>query len=200
MDRLKAADTSEAVKALKRLRTGNDRYVSGRLRHPKQSPERRIELQGGQNPFAVVLGCSDSRVPPEIIFDAGIGDIFTIRVAGNVPDDIVTGSIEYAVAHLGTRLVVVLGHSGCGAVTATVKEGTPEGHIGAITDAIMPAVDAARGLDGDLLDNSIRLNVERTVELLKGTGPVIREYHDRGKVLITGALYDWNTGVVGFMD
>lgn len=184
---------------LARLRTGNDRYASGRLLHPNQSPERRMELLGGQRPFAVVLGCSDSRVPPEIIFDAGIGDIFTIRVAGNVPDDIVIGSIEYAVTHLGTRLVVVLGHSGCGAVTATVNGGVPRGRIGAIADAIMPAVETAREMTGAVLELAIRLNVERTVDVLKKTGPVLKDYGEQGTIEILGAIYDWNTGAVKFM-
>jgi carbonic anhydrase len=115
--------------ALQKLMTGNKRYYEGNLTHPNQTKVRILEVAKGQHPFAIILGCSDSRVPPEVIFDQGIGDLFIIRVAGNIIDNNALGSIEYAVEHLGVKLVVVLGHEKCGAVDATVKGGEAPGHI-----------------------------------------------------------------------
>ena len=115
--------------ALQKLMEGNARYASGNTSHPDQSMERRYELVAGQHPFAVIVGCSDSRIAPELIFDQGLGDIFVIRAAGQVLDDVAIGSIEYAVEHLGVPLVVVLGHDSCGAVTATLEGGEVAGHL-----------------------------------------------------------------------
>ena len=144
--------------ALERLMKGNERFVKGRAIQPNGSPEHRRELLAGQEPFAVVLGCSDSRVPPEIIFDCGLGEIFVIRVAGNILDDVVIGSIEYAVEHLGTRLVLVLGHESCGAVGASLEGGEAGGHIDSIVNAIVPAVESVRAQKGDLYENAIKAN------------------------------------------
>ncbi len=131
--------------ALQTLLDGNKRFAAGRQLHPNQGKERRDEVAKGQKPFAIIVGCSDSRIPPEILFDQGIGDLFIIRLAGNIVDDMALGSIEYAADHLGSRLVVVLGHSKCGAVTATAQGGEAHGHIGSIVKAIAPAVDRAKG-------------------------------------------------------
>jgi carbonic anhydrase len=130
--------------------SGNERYVSSKQTHPHQTPEYRADLTRGQHPFAVILGCSDSRVSPEVIFDQGLGDIFVVRVAGNIVNDIVLASIEYAVAHLHTPLVMVLGHSECGAVGATVVGGDLEGHLPSLAKAIQPAVDKVEDAFGDV--------------------------------------------------
>ncbi len=124
-----SAPTMSAEQALKLLLEGNQRFVAGKLEHPNQTPERRTEVAKGQHPFASVLACSDSRTPPEIIFDRGLGDIFTVRVAGNVADKVVIESLDYSVKHLGVRVVMVLGHRRCGAVIAAVEghEDTPIG-------------------------------------------------------------------------
>ena len=121
--------------ALKKLLEGNERCRSGQAQHPRQDARRRKEITKGQKPFAVIVGCSDSRIPPPMIFDQGLGDLFVIRVAGNIADSVVLGSIEYAVEHLGCKLVVVLGHGKCGAVTAAAEGGKAPGHIEAVLKA-----------------------------------------------------------------
>jgi carbonic anhydrase len=144
----------------------------------------------------VIVGCSDSRIPPEILFDQGIGDIFVIRDAGNIVDDVALGSIEYAVDHLGTKLVVILGHSKCGAVTATVQGGEAHGHIGGIVKAIAPAVKKAKGKKGDLTDNAIRANIELVAKQVKTSAPVLAKLVRAGKVKVVGAYYNIDTGLV----
>ena len=185
-----------ADQALELLRTGNERFVAQKRIFPNQSTERRSQLVLGQQPFAVVLGCSDSRVPPEIIFDQGIGDLFVIRVAGNIIDDAVIGSMEYAVDHLHVNLILVLGHQKCGAVEATVKGGEPHGHVVSLVAAIKPAVEKAKGLQGDILDNSIRLHMESLVEQLRLTKPVISEGVKTGQVRVEGGYYHLDSGRV----
>jgi carbonic anhydrase len=182
--------------ALTRLTEGNKRFSSGKASHPNQGIERRAEATKGQKPFAVVVGCSDSRIPPEIIFDQGIGDLFIIRVAGNVVDDIALGSIEYAAEHLGARLIVVLGHSKCGAVTATVQGGEAHGHMGSIVKAIQPAVDKAKDRPGDLTDNSIRMNVQMVVQTIADSKPVLAPMVEAGSITVIGAYYDIGSGKV----
>src|SRR5207247_2291014 len=144
----KAPAGPSADQAMKMLQDGNARFVSGKLEHPNESPERRTEVAKGQHQFAVILACADSRVGPEVIFDAGLGDLFVTRVAGNVVDDAMLGSIEYAVEHLGAPLIVVCGHQRCGAVQATVEtvaSGAPApGHLGALIDPIKPAVTSEK--------------------------------------------------------
>ena len=161
------SNKNEIEGALKRLIDGNNRYVSSKMAHPNQTENRRKEVIKGQKPFAVIVGCSDSRIPPEIIFDQGIGDLFVIRVAGNIVDDVALGSVEYAVDHLGTKLVIVLGHGNCGAVTATVQGGEAHGHIGSIVRTIAPAVEKARAQTGELIDNAIKINVDLDVDEIK---------------------------------
>lgn len=178
---------------------GNKRFVSEKMMHPHQDFQRRKEVSSGQKPFAVIVGCSDSRVPPEVIFDQGIGDLFIIRVAGNIVDDVALGSIEYAVEHLGTELVVVLGHSKCGAVTATVKGGEAHGHIGSIVNIIMPAVEMAKMQKGDVVENAIKNYMAITIEKIKSADPVISKSIKEGKLKIVGAFYDMDTGIVEFI-
>ncbi len=183
-------------RALQKLMEGNTRYVSARAAHPNQAPARRAEVVGGQHPFAVIVGCSDSRVPPEIIFDQGLGDVFVVRLAGHVLSDEALGSIEYAVDHLGTRLIMVLGHDGCGAVTAAVKGGGAPGHIGSVMNAIAPAVQKAKYRAGDLLENAIIENVAMVVERLQSSAPLLKALVKNGGLNIVGAHYHLDDGKV----
>jgi len=182
-------------RALEKLIAGNQRYATDQLVHHHQSGNRMRAISPGQHPFAIILGCADSRVPPEIIFDQGLGDLFVIRVAGNILDDAILCSIEYAVEELGTSLVLVLGHERCGAVAATVKHAAVVGHISTLINAIQPAVDRAKNEPGDLLDNAVRANVRLVVEQLKLSMPVAElVQHDRLKVV--GAQYNLDCGAV----
>ncbi|MEW5802196.1 MAG: carbonic anhydrase [bacterium] len=191
-----AASGVNGNQALEALMAGNKRYTAVKNTYPNQTAERRAELVKGQKPFAIILSCSDSRVPPEIIFDQGLGDLFVIRVAGNVVDDIALGSIEYAAEHLGTPLIMVLGHEKCGAVTATVEGGEAPGHIGSFTKAIKPAVEKAKDQPGDKVDNTVKANVELIVEQLKVSKPILSELVKEGRLKIVGARYDLDTGAV----
>ena len=186
----------DAATAQKLLIEGNRRYATSRPSHTNQTAVRRGEIAAGQHPFAVIVGCADSRVPPEILFDQGLGDLFVIRVAGHVVDEAVVASIEYAVAHLGIRYVMVLGHERCGAVEATVKGGHEPGHIGSLAAAIRPAVDEAADQPGDRVDNVVRANVARTVRQLKASAPILKEGVERGNLTIAGARYDLDDGTV----
>lgn len=185
-----------AGQALSDLVEGNRRFVQGRSQHPRQSPARRQGVANEQHPRAVILSCADSRVPPEILFDQGIGDLFVIRAAGNVLQDVVLGSIEYAVEHLQTPLVLVLGHERCGAVGAAVKGGEAHGHIKAIVLAIQPAVEKARGRDGEPIENAVRAHVQEVVAELKASEPILAEHVRRNTLVVDGARYDLDSGVV----
>jgi carbonic anhydrase len=181
--------------ALAKLIAGNQRYVADQLVHHHQSGRRMRAIATGQHPFAIILGCADSRVPPEIIFDQGLGDLFVIRVAGNILDDAILGSIEYAVKELGTSLVLVLGHERCGAVAATIKHAEVSGHISTLLNAIQPAVDRAKSELGDLLDNAVRANIELVVEQLKASMPVA-ELVQHNRLKVVGAQYNLDRGKV----
>jgi carbonic anhydrase len=187
-----------ALPALKKLAAGNKRYVAERYTKTNIGFDRRLELSEGQHPFAIVLGCSDSRTPPEIIFDQGLGDLFVIRTAGQVVDDIVLGSIEYAVEHLGVRLIVVLGHEGCGAVKAALQDEYVPYYISAITNKIKPAVEKAKTQIGDLLINAIIANIELNVYKLETLSPILQEALMNKGLLIIGAIYDIRGGNVSF--
>lgn len=186
--------------ALARLLEGNRRYVANRAFHPNESPEQRAKLAGGQAPFAIILGCADSRVPPEIVFDHGLGDLFVVRVAGNIVEDAGVGSMEYAVEHLGTPLIVVLGHERCGAVKATIETletgGEAPGHLAELVRKIRPAVEASSRQPGDRVANAVKENVLRQVRELQGLEPFLKEKVADGKLKIVGAQYDLDTGVV----
>lgn len=189
------------AEALARLKAGNQRFIAGKLQHPHQNPKRRGELATGQRPFAIVLGCADSRTSPEVLFDQGLGDLFVIRVAGNILDDHVLGSIEYAVEHLGARLIVVLGHQRCGAVQAAKetldsKDEAPA-HINSIVAAIQPAVEATRGAD---VEATIKANVENVVQSLRSSEPVLKKEIEAGSITVLGAYYDLGTGAVAFTE
>jgi carbonic anhydrase len=184
---------------LQELMNGNKRYVAAQFAHPNQTVERRVEVAKKQHPFAIVLGCSDSRVPPEIIFDQGLGDLFVIRVAGNVVDDVVIGSIEYAAEHFNAPLIMVLGHKRCGAVEATINGGEAPGRIGSLVEAIKPAVEKAKSQLGFLLDNAVKVNISMVVDRLKSSQPILANLIREGRLKIVGAHYDLDTGVVNII-
>ena len=192
----KTKDNLTGDEAIDTLMAGNRRYVFARQTHPNQMPERRAELMDGQHPFAVILGCADSRVPPEVIFDQGLGDLFVVRVAGNIIDDVVLGSIEYAASHLHTPLIMVLGHSQCGAIGATVSGGDLEGHIPSLAEAIQPALDGLQSQTGNLVDNTAKANAKRVSEKLKQSAPVLSDLVKENHLKIVASFYDLDTGLV----
>jgi carbonic anhydrase len=185
--------------ALNRLIIGNDRYVHGTMRRHDFSTERGI-LAGGQNPFAGILSCADSRVGPEYAFDTGRGDIFVCRVAGNFANPDTIASFEYAVANLSTPLIVVLGHQACGAVDATIQQikngASFPGHIPSLTEALTPAVQAVANQPGDLLVNAIKENVVLTIQKLQTAEPILSEAVNQKKLKVVGGVYDLKTGKV----
>lgn len=185
--------------ALERLQAGNQRYVAGQMNHPRQDANQRQSLSGGQQPFAVILGCADSRVSPTVVFDQGLGDLFIIRVAGNIADDAVLGSIEYAAANLETPLVVVLGHSKCGAVGATVAGGELPGHLPSLAAAIQPAVDSVQNQPGDVVDNAVRANAKLVAQQLSTNEPVLAGLVKAGQLQVVAARYDLDSGQVEFL-
>jgi carbonic anhydrase len=204
-DKPAAKVTPDAV--LAKLLQGNARFARGEPLHPRRKPEDFARVAEGQAPRAVIVGCADSRVTPELIFDQGIGDLFVIRIAGNVIDGAgasVKGSIEYAVAELGVRLIMVLGHTQCGAVKAAIKhidaKDALPGSIGTLVSTIKPAVTAAKGKPGDLLDNVIRANVERGVERLKKLDPILAGPVKKGELKVVGATYDLRSGKIKVYD
>lgn len=195
------APTSPAD-ALNRLMAGNQRYVQGAPIHPNQSAERQAEVAQGQHPWAAVLGCIDSRVPPELVFDQGLGDMFVARTAGQVIDNAVIGSLEYAVEE-GIMLLMVLGHQSCGAVKATISTiqsgGHPEGQIAYLVQAITPAVTAAQSETGDLLNNAINANVSLEIQTLKSSSQIISNAASQGAIEIVGAVYNLQNGAVNIL-
>jgi carbonic anhydrase len=216
------------TEAISKLKEGNSRYTSGNQQHPHESGEersymatnsyenagmtffgmnaeqaakRRAELIKSQHPFATIVSCSDSRVPPEIVFDQGLGDLFICRVAGNVINDENLGSIEYSVDHLGVRLILVLGHQSCGAVKAAretiAAKGKAPGHIESLVRAIKPAVDATAKED---LDATIKANVKHVMDALRSSRPILKAKVDSGQVQVIGGYYSLDTGAVTFLD
>jgi carbonic anhydrase len=216
------------AEAMSRLKEGNARFTAGNPQHPhdsvderkymaansyenagtiplgmtsEQAAKRRAELAKSQHPLAIILSCSDSRVPPEIVFDEGLGDLFIVRVAGNVLNDEGLGSIEYGVDVLGARLIVVLGHQSCGAVDAAMKtvgaKGKAPGHIQSLVTAIKPVVDSTP--KGDL-DTMIKANVKHVVDALRSSTPILKARVDSGEVQVIGGYYSLDTGSVTFLD
>ncbi|MEM7182706.1 MAG: carbonic anhydrase [Spirochaetota bacterium] len=181
---------------LQLLLDGNIRYTEGHLSHPHESQARRMTLSKSQHPFAVIITCADSRVVPEIMFDQGIGDLFVIRVAGNIIDEAVLGSIEYAVEHLSVKLIMVLGHERCGAVTAALTGKKDTSNILFIANHIKPAIERAKRKAGNLLDNSVRENVIESVELVKKDQNIIADAFKHGDIRVVGARYDLDDGKV----
>jgi carbonic anhydrase len=191
---------------LRMLKEGNSRFAAGASTHPRRTPADFKPLAAGQSPIACIVACADSRVTPEILFDLGIGELFVVRVAGNYVDGAgptVKGSIEYAVAELGVSLIMILGHSQCGAIKAAIqhlhdKDALP-GAINDLVNAIKPAVTASENLPGDKLENAIRANVKRGVDRLNTLGPVVAPAVQSGKIKIAGAVYDLATGKIAMV-
>jgi len=187
---------------LDNLKTGNERFVSGHPVHPDETLDRIRELKKGQNPFVVVISCSDSRLPPELIFDQGLGDVFSIRTAGNVIGDYELGSIEYAIEHLHCKLIVVLGHENCGAIQAYATSGNEkhDDHIQTLVDYI--AAEEEEKIVPDSLrsniDTLVKANIVHAVNLLRSSTPVLKPLVDKNEVKIIGAYYDLDSGNVLF--
>jgi carbonic anhydrase len=188
---------------LARLLEGNARFVKGEADRVRQKPEDFARLAEGQAPLAVIVGCADSRAAPELIFDQGLGELFVVRVAGNIVSEAgasVKGSIEFAVAELGVGLIIVLGHSQCGAVKAAIKHidanDSLPGSIDELVRTIKPAVTAAKGKPGDLLEHAIKANVERGVARLKSLDPILAAAVKKGQLKVVGATYELRTGKV----
>ena len=195
-----ASEPISAKLALEKLIQGNQRYVnSSTVCHEDWSAKRAI-LTRNQTPFAVIVCCSDSRVPPEIIFDQTLGALFIVRVAGNVVDEFALGSVEYGVKVLGANLILVLGHTGCGAVDAALKGLKFDNHIQDVLNAIEPAVVATRGETGNLLEKTIKANVRLSKDEIKSSNPVLAELIQKGTVSILGGFYDLESGKVEFFE
>ena len=194
---------TSATDGLERLREGNRRFVAGETTKSSViNPTSRAELVGGQHPFAVILACSDSRVPVQLVFDEGPGDLFIIRVAGNVATPTQIGSIEYAVTQLGVPLVVVLGHSGCGAVSTALdciahNAPLPSANLEAIIEEIRPAIE---GLGDISLDEAVLANVRWTMDRLTRSSPILARMIEDRNLVVTGANYLLDTGEVTFLD
>ena len=188
---------TRADEAWQRLIQGNVRFASGKMQHPDLSLERRMEILKGQQPFAVVLGCSDSRVPPELIFDQGLGALFVVRTAGHVLDRVALESLEYAVSHLDAPLVVVLAHSDCGAVTAAVSQrDAPPGTVNRLVSEILPAVEQASSLPGDIVTHASKIHARRTAEKLSSGSLEIDDSGRSGSLPAVPAYYELETGLV----
>lgn len=190
-------------KALGLLRAGNRRWVEGRLAHSHQTVARRVALRHEQHPFATVFSCVDSRVPPEVLFDRGLGDLAVIRTGAQVIDaGVVLGSIQFSPDHLGTPLIMVMGHQRCGAVKAAIATiesgGTAPGHIPAIVDALRPAYEVAIKEEGDLVENMVRAQTRLTVGQLRAD-PLIDEFISHGNLDVVGAYYSLDTGAVSII-
>jgi len=180
------------------LMVGNKRFVENKRKSPHLSSARLTEVAQGQSPFASILSCADSRVPVEIVFDRGLGDLFVVRGAGNIATPEEIGSLEFGTLVLGSKVLMVLGHERCGAVTATIAGKPVPGQIGSIIEAIKPAVERAKGQPGDELENAVKANVLLQMERLKAS-PVIAELITEGKLIVAGGYYDLDTGAVSFV-
>jgi carbonic anhydrase len=194
------AATQQGEDALNKLMSGNKRFVSCNPGQKDVCDTRRKELEGGQHPFAIVVTCSDSRVAPGIVFDEGLGDIFVVRVAGNVLDPIALGSIEYAAEHLHAPLLILMGHDKCGAVAAAMDaNGEPEGNIGAILKKIMPAVKKAKAKGGskdEMLNTAIRENVSLSYDAIRKQSPVLHHLIEKGELKVVAGIYHLASGEV----
>lgn len=185
--------------ALRKLMGGNRRFIEDKSIRPRQSRQDLTNTEKGQKPFAVIVGCSDSRVPNEIIFDQGVGDLFIIRTAGQVMAAASYGSVEFATVALGSKLIVVLGHQSCGAVDAAIKRPDVPGHIVTLVNSIKPAAQKAKAMGGNMLENAIRANVIDQVNELRDLEPVLAKKYRNGEILIVGAVYNLGTGKVEFL-
>jgi carbonic anhydrase len=194
-DRAVAKDDMTPEQAVKSLMEGNQRFVNGKRENPHQNMARLAEIAKTQKPFAAILSCADSRVPSEIIFDQGFGDLFVCRVAGNIATPEEIGSLEFGSLVLGAKVIMVLGHERCGAVDATIKGAQVPGQIASLLDAIKPAIKDSESQTGDRLENAVKANVLYQIEKLK-TSSVISELIQQKKLTVAGGYYDLDTGAV----
>lgn len=188
-----------AKEAMAKLKQGNERFVKHKMKHPHETQSRMLELTNGQHPFVATLSCSDSRVPIEILFDEGLGDIFVIRNAGNVLDEHVIGTIEYAIYHLNINLIVVLGHENCGAVGAAMSEGKEPKEIESIKKAIKPAVEECKKCKNYTYENVIKQNAKMVAQNIKNDKTVKKYLKDHPEVEIVPAYYHLDSGKVEFL-
>jgi len=216
-----AQPSPNAEDALRRLIAGNRSFSAGQATRPRQAQQHRLDVAAGQSPFAAILGCSDSRVPPELVFDQGLGDLYVVRVAGNLADRLAIASLELAVEGLGVRLIVVLGHDQCAAVARTIKmlglgarrcgggmwnwqhdwapaSTRPIGHFSELANALKPAVDEAYHRAGNLTDAVIDANIRRVVDQLKASQPILAAHVTQSGLRIVGARYSLASGIVTF--
>ncbi len=187
-------------KSLEKLLDGNRRFLLGQRYHQNMDEELRKRTLNAQAPIAAILGCSDSRVAPEIVFDQGIGDIFVVRTAGNVLVIVGIGSMEYAVEHLHVPLIVVLGHQRCGAVSAALQGIESLGHVNSVIEKIAPAIEKSRNLVGDIVTNVVDTNVLHVVDQLRSCKPILSEMVKKEIVEVVGARYDLDTGRVVILE
>jgi carbonic anhydrase len=197
--------TAQTDSLLQWLKDGNDQFIHSKFDQHGIDSSLRIAVSKAQHPKAIILTCSDSRVPPELVFDKGLGDLFVIRVAGNIVDDAVLASIEYAVEHLHTSLVVVMGHQNCGAIGAAVAdlqnpENKIDNHLRTLTDKIEQAIQTVKLNENDFTQKALMSNVIFTVSSLQQSRPVLNEAVKKGEVKIVGAVYDLSTGKVSWLD
>jgi carbonic anhydrase len=188
-----------AEEVLSTLLEGNRRFVSGKLQHPNHCEENRQGVAAGQEPIATILTCADSRVPPVDIFDQGLGDIFVVRVAGNIIGDHTLGSIEYAVSYLHTPLVLVLGHSSCGAVGAVASEVKLDDHMSTFVPAIQAAIKNVKDDEGDLVNNTARERARQMADKIANSEPTIADSAEHGKTRVVPAYYDLHSGEVSIL-
>jgi carbonic anhydrase len=188
--------------ALDRLLAGNRRFVEEQMLHPDQDRNRRLRISQAQDPYAVILTCSDSRLSPEVVFDEGLGDLFVVRMAGNIVDSATLGSVEYAIGHLSTPLVLVIGHERCGAVEATLESiqhhNSPHGRVVALVTAITPAVAVAEQRQGDLLDNTIRANAQMSRDAIAESSELTSQL-SAGELKVLAAYYSLDDGRVSLI-
>jgi carbonic anhydrase len=198
---------------LERLKLGNQRFQSGKAAHFNEDAERRLELARQQHPFVAVVACTDARVPPELVFDQGLGDLFVVRTSGEALDDLALASLEFAIERLGVRTIVVLGHQGCEVVTAALLGGRMPGHLEYLARAILPHVAATRARlpapaagDGDsaevapeLFDAAVSENVRAVVAEIEDCGPILSELQHTGELRVVGARYDLESGIVEWL-
>ena len=193
-----AEDDITPDKALQELLDGNDRFVKRKRKNPNQTYSRLVEVAKGQKPFASILGCADSRVPSEIVFDQGLGDLFVCRVAGNIATPEEIGSLEFGSLILGSKVIMVVGHERCGAVSAALKGGEVPGQIGSLLEAIKPSVESSKGQSGDKLENACKANILAQVKKLESS-PVLSKLIGEEKLKIAGAYYDLDTGKISIV-
>ncbi len=193
-----AEDDITPDKALQELLDGNDRFVKSKRRNPNQTQSRLLEVAKSQKPFASILGCADSRVPSEIVFDQGLGDLFVCRIAGNIATPQQIGSLEFGSLVLGSKVIMVMGHERCGAVDAAIKGAQVPGRIGSLLEAIKPSVESSKEQSGDKLENACKANILAQIEELKSSS-VLSELIKAEKLKIVGGYYDLDTGRINLV-